>query len=53
MTMMALLMTLFCLLGQDNSNKVQHDIFGHVMPVLASHDTDGIINSTIAFVSSR
>ena len=27
-------------------------LFGHVLPVLASHDTDGIIKSTIVFVSS-
>ena len=31
----------FCLVGQ---NEVQH---GHVMLVLASHDTDGIINGVV------
>ena len=41
------------LLGQDDWNKVQHDVFGHMMAVLASHDTAGIINSTITFVCSR
>ena len=39
----------FYLLGQDDWNNVKHDLFGHVMPVLASHDTDGIPNSTIIF----
>ena len=28
-------------------------LFRHVIPVLVSHDTDVIINSTIAFVSSK
>ena len=51
MTLMALSMTQFCLLGQDDPNKMQHDCFGHVMPLQAPHDTDGIINST-TFVSS-
>ena len=41
------------LLGQDELNKVKHDFFGHVIQVLASCDTAGIINTTNAFVSSR
>ena len=32
------------------SNKVQHDIYDHVMSVLASHDTDCSIKSTIALL---
>ena len=43
-------------LGQDNQNEVQHDIFGHVMPlalVLASCDANGIVNSTSAFLRAR
>ena len=36
----------------DDWNKVQHDFFGNVMPVLASHDPNGINNSTITFVHS-
>ena len=40
-------------LGQDDQNEVQHDIIGHLMPlVLASHDADGIINGTIALLKS-
>ena len=35
-------------LGQDNWNEVQHDFFGHVIPlVLASHDSYSIVNDTI------
>ena len=40
-------------LGQDDQKEVQHDSFGHVMPVapaLASCAANGIINGTIAFV---
>ena len=33
--------------------KMLKDFFDHVMSVMASHDTDGIINRTTAFVSSR
>ena len=50
MTLMLLSMAPFCLLGQDDSNKVQYDFFGHVMPVLALHDVDDITSSTSAFV---
>ena len=53
---MALSMVPFHFLGQDEQNEVQHNIFGHVMPLLlasASHDADGIINSTIVFFRSR
>ena len=35
---------------------VQHDFFGHVMqlePVLVSHDANGIVNGTAAFLMSR
>ena len=50
----ALSMPSFCLLSQDNWNNVQHYFFGDVIPVLVSHDTNGIIiNTNIAFVSSR
>ena len=38
-------------LVQDDQNEVQHKLFGHVMSLaLASHDTDGIINGTFAFI---
>ena len=38
-------------LGQDDQNEVQYDSAGHVMPfTLASHDADGVINVTIAFI---
>ena len=40
-TLMALSMAPFCLLGQGDLNKVQYDFFGHVILVLASHATDG------------
>ena len=46
----------FCLLGQDDWNKVPKvhcDLYGHMMPVLASHDAVGIINTTSAFFSYR
>ena len=46
----------FCSLGEGNWNKVWSDPIGHAMlfvPVLASHDTDGIVNGTISFVSLR
>ena len=50
--MMALPMIPLHLLGQDNPNDVQHDLFGDMMP-LASCDADGIINHTIVFIGSR
>ena len=37
-------------LDQDDQNKVQHDFSGHVTSlaqVSVSHDTDGIVNSTL------
>ena len=34
MTLIALSIAAFCLLGKDDWNKVQWDFFGHVMPVL-------------------
>ena len=43
-------------LGQDNQNEVQYDFFGHVMPLAlssASHDTNGFVNCTTAFLRSR
>ena len=46
----------FCSLGEDNWNKVCHASIGHVIllaPVWDSHDTKGIINSTILFVHPR
>ena len=53
MTLVALSMAPFCLLGHDDQNKVQHDFFGHVSPGLASHDIDDINNSIPPFLSSR
>ena len=44
-------MAIFCLLGQDDRNKVQHDFIDHMMLVLASHDTDDILSSMNAFVN--
>ena len=44
-----------CMLAQDNWNKMLHHLFGHVMPLplaLTSCDTDGILNSIIAFIRS-
>ena len=41
---------------QDNQNEVQQDLLGNVIPsamALASHDADGIINGSIAFLRSR
>ena len=51
-------------LAQDYQNEEQHDFFimqhqwnqcwYHIMPLaLATHDNDGIINGTIAFLRSR
>ena len=42
--LLVLSMALFYLLGQDDWTRCNMT-FGHMMPVLASHDTDGIINS--------
>ena len=36
-------------LTQDDQNEVQHDFFGHIMP-LTSHNGNGIVNGTITFV---
>ena len=53
MILITLSMPQFCLLGQDNWNKVQHAFSAHVITVLASHGSDAIINSsTITFISS-
>ena len=52
--LMASSMTPLHSLGQDNWNKVQNEMFGHVTSlVLVSHDVDGIINGTIPFLWSR
>ena len=43
-------------LGQDNQNKVQHDLYGHVTTVvqaLASHDVNCVISVTIAFLGQN
>ena len=43
-------------LGKDVHKEVQHDLFGHVTQFAlasVSHDTNGIANSTIAFLVSR
>ena len=43
-------------LGEDDQNEIQHDFFGHLMPLalaLTSCDADSIINGTIAFLSLR
>ena len=50
---MALKITSFHSLCEDNQNRVQ---LGHIMPlalVLLSHDVNGIINSTIPFLMSE
>ena len=42
-------------LGQDRQNEVQHDLVGHVQPLLltlASHDANAIVNDTTAFLKS-
>ena len=44
------------LFGQDDEGEVQHDLFGHIMLLAlasASHDTEDIVNSTIAFLTLR
>ena len=41
-------------LGQDDRNEVQHDFFGHVIPLaLVSCDVDSIFNGIIGFLRSR
>ena len=40
--------------GQDDQNEVQYDVFGNVTPLAsASHDADGIVNSTNIFLVSK
>ena len=42
-------------LGQHDPKEVQHDLFGHAMPLplaVASCDTDGVINGVISLVRS-
>ena len=42
--------------GPENQNEVQHDSFDHAMPLaqtLASHDINGSVNGTTAFLRSR
>ena len=49
-------MALLHSLGQDNRHEGQHDFFGYVMLLAllwASHDSNGIVNGTIAFLRSR
>ena len=44
------------LLGQDNQDEVQHDCFGHVMPLISTSilcDVYGIVNGITAFLRSR
>ena len=52
MPLLVLSVASFYLLGQGDWDKMQHDS-GHMMLVLASQYTDGIIKSTIIFVSLR
>ena len=43
-------------LGHDNQNEVQHDLFGHVMPLalaLVSSDAHGVITDISATLRSR
>ena len=56
MVLIALSLAQMDLLVQDDQNEVQHDFFGHLVPlalVLVSHNVKGIINGTIAFLRSR
>ena len=49
----ALLMAPLHSLDQDDKNEVQHDFIGYVTPLApasASHDADGIVNSTTTFL---
>ena len=53
---MALLMTLLHSLGQDDQYEVKQEVFDHLTPlasVLASCDTNDIINGTSVFVRAR
>ena len=43
----------YCIGGQHHGKSYKNDFFGHVMPVLDPNDTAGIINTNIAFFSSR
>ena len=48
-------MASFCLSGEDKLNKVWHDCFGHVIPLVpvqASHDTGGSVSAIILFLRS-
>ena len=42
----------FCLSAWDDWNEDKHDFFDHVMLVLASHNTVGLIKNSIEFVRS-
>ena len=47
-------MATFHMLGQNDQKKMQHDIFGHVMPLapaLASSDANGIISAPVPLFS--
>ena len=50
MTLMALSMAPFHLLDQDDWNEVQYDLFSYARPVMASHNTNDIVNNTTAYV---
>ena len=53
---MALSMAPLYSLGQDDENEVQHDIFGHVTPLVQLTvylDTDRFVNGTTALLRSR
>ena len=55
-TLMALTMVSLHLLGQDDQNEVQHNIFGHVTPLAPlpmSYNTDDIIDGISKFLTSR
>ena len=53
---MALSMAQLHSLGQHDQNYMQHDIFGHVMPLplaTALTDGNGAVNGIIPFLKSR
>ena len=49
-------MILSHLLAQDDQNEVQHDIFGHItplVPALVSCDANSVVNGNITFIKLR